>query len=59
VYHINWEWGQCEVYSGSNNELMESFLPAGNNQVTGKSKPSWMDWCFQNQHDEVDYSLVE
>ncbi|XP_045794696.1 uncharacterized protein LOC123889411 isoform X1 [Trifolium pratense] len=59
VYHINWEWGQYEVYSGSNNELIESFLLAGNHQIPSKSRPYWMDWCFRNQPDEVDYSLVE
>jgi hypothetical protein len=59
VYSIDWDSAQCEVYSGSNNELMESIMLAGSRQVRSRSKPYWLDWCFRNQHDEVDYSLVE
>ncbi|KAK2361205.1 hypothetical protein QL285_086384 [Trifolium repens] len=59
VYSIKWASAQCEVYSGSNNELTECIELAGSREVHGRSKPYWLDWCFQNEHYEVDYSLVE
>ncbi|XP_045797769.1 uncharacterized protein LOC123891952 [Trifolium pratense] len=65
VYSIDWDSidrdsAECEVYSGSNNELVECIMLAGSSrEVRSRSTPYWLDWCFRNQHDEVDYSLVE
>ncbi|XP_045797410.1 uncharacterized protein LOC123891571 isoform X2 [Trifolium pratense] len=59
LYYINSKSAECEVYSGSDNVLMESIVLAGSRHVLHKSKPYWLDWCFRNLHDEVDYSLVE
>ncbi|WJX76757.1 hypothetical protein P8452_60138 [Trifolium repens] len=59
VYSIKWPSAQCKVYSGSNNELMECIELAGNREVLSRSRPYWRDWCFRNEHYEVDYSLVE
>ncbi|XP_058741905.1 uncharacterized protein LOC131614321 [Vicia villosa] len=62
VYYINCMSTECEVYSGSSNELIKCIVPAGRRRPprrSSRSRTYWLDWCFRNLHDEVDYSLVE
>ncbi|CAL5192378.1 unnamed protein product [Lathyrus oleraceus] len=62
VYYINCMTTECEVYSGSSNELLKCIMPSGRRRPrrrSSRSRTYWLDWCFRNLHDEVDYSLVE
>jgi len=59
VYYINTIHPECEVYSGSNNEMIKCIVPADSHRLPPRSQLYWLDWCFQNQHDEVDYSMVQ
>ncbi|CAL5192565.1 unnamed protein product [Lathyrus oleraceus] len=62
VYYINCMSIECEVYSGSNNELLKCIVPVGRRRPhrrSSRSRTYWLDWCFRNLHYEVDYSLVE
>jgi hypothetical protein len=59
VYYFDSIYSECEVYSGSINEMMKCIVPADSRQLPRRSKLYWLDWCFQNLHDEVDYSLVQ
>ncbi|OIW01349.1 hypothetical protein TanjilG_20531 [Lupinus angustifolius] len=60
LYYINGESAKCFVYS-MENELVKSnmpyrALPASSNS---KSKLYWLDWCFPNERDEIDYSIMQ
>ncbi|CAK8542246.1 unnamed protein product [Lathyrus sativus] len=62
VYYINCMSTECEVYSGSSNERLKCIVPVGRRRPSRRSSRSrtyWLDWCFRNLHDEVDYSLVD
>ncbi|KAE9591966.1 hypothetical protein Lal_00038349 [Lupinus albus] len=60
VYYINGECAKCFVYS-MENELVKTFMPHSAVPVNSnsKSKLYWLDWCFPNVSDEIDYSIMQ
>ncbi|KAJ1378794.1 F-box protein [Sesbania bispinosa] len=56
LYYIACRFAECEVYS-VDNKLQKTIVPAGL-QAPRRSSFHWLDWCFRNEHNEVDYSLV-
>ncbi|CAL0304414.1 unnamed protein product [Lupinus luteus] len=60
VYYINGESAKCFVYS-MQNELVKSIMPhsAVPSSSNSKSKLYWLDWCFPNVCDEIDYSMMQ
>jgi hypothetical protein len=55
VYYINCISAECQVYSGTNNELIKCIVRAGRPRLHHRSKFYWL----RNLHDEVHYSLLE